>query len=93
MFRAVQLCRMFRRASPSSALLVVIVLCNFPTAHAMDIPKYNIIHCLVFNHWLNKLGGMLHAPSGSVASDLYRNSIVLATGSLANHLYHQSWIV
>ena len=69
--QAVQLCQMFCRASPSTAMLVVIALCNFPTAHAMEISKYNIIHCQVawINHWLNKLDGSLHAPPRSIENN------------------------
>ena len=63
------------------------------SALAMEISKYNIIHCQVawINNWLNKLNGLLYAPPGLVADNLHRNSIAFATESLVNCL-HQTWI-
>ena len=49
--RLVQICLMFHRSSPPAALLVVPALCNIPSTLAMEILKYNIIHCQVA--WIN----------------------------------------
>ena len=81
---------MLRRALLFTALLIVVALCSFPTALAMDIAEYNSIHYQVSwsNHWLGELGRLLHVPPGFVAANLYRNSIASATESLFNHLQH-----
>ena len=81
---------MLRRALLFTALLIVVALCSFPTALAMDIAEYNSIHYQVSwaNHWLGELGRLLHVPPGFVTTNLYRTTIALATESLFNHLQH-----
>ena len=73
MLRAFQLCRMLRRASPSTAMLVVIALCHFPTARVLAIAKYNLIHCQVswVNHCLYKQAWQVVACSTRICYDQF----------------------